>query len=264
MPLSKQAMIGLGGAAALIGYLIWSEKKAKAAPIAAKHIGPTPPPYTPPIPTPIPYTPPPEKREDVVIPVVEMTEAEAYVPMYTDEELSKDYASGKDISKSVGDLRTKGYNDGNSIGYPAGKADAKKKKNGQEFQAPPYHPALMARMNDSGLSTPYKDGFSEGFTRSYEGGFYEEMKVAGVGATSPHSLANQLMAMRGYTHPYYYGHTGKSGKAGSIHYPSPSYAPVSQQRPGGYQQWHSAVGSSHPFYYGSAITGALHPYYYGK
>lgn len=268
MPLSKQAMIGLGGAAALIGYLIWSEKKAKAAPIAAKPIAPpattTPiaPMYTPGATD---ITPPKVEPYSIPTPAGEVTEGGAYTPMYTDEELHKDYASGKDVSKSVYDLQQQGLKDGLAISYPIGQSDAIKKKTGQEFQPPPYTPAYMARMNDTSLSTPYKNGFTQGFNDGYNRGFQEETaKTSGVGATSPHSLANQLMAMRGYTHPYYYGHTGKSGKAGSIHYPSPSYAPVSQQRPGGYQQWHSAVGAKHPFYYGSAITGAAHPYYYGK
>jgi len=59
---------------------------------------------------------------------------------------------------------------------------------------------------------------------------------------APQEMGRQLLGMRNYQHPYYYGHTGNVQH--------PSFLPVNQQRPGGIPQPHGAVGARHPFYYG--------------
>lgn len=173
MPLSTQHWIGIGGAAALLGYLLWPKKAHAAAPIAPPTPTPTPPaPYTPPSPI-TPYTAPP-----AVVPYG--TPTPGYVA-------SKDFDDGLSYGKTVG-----------------AKYGASDRDSGAD-------PIPLEVKEEPGGSDDYTAGFRVGYVAGYNGAYYTASPKTTAPAYAPSAVKDTAGAQRdGYKAGYAAGHSDPS------------------------------------------------------
>ena len=191
MPLTTQHWIGIGGAAALLGYLLWPKKAHAATPITPPK--PTPPPPSPYVPPP---TPPISKDVYTSPPAVPYgTPTPGYV-------VPKDFTEGEGYGKSVG--AKYGATDRDSGADPV-PLDVKEEPTG---------------------SDDYVSGFRVGFPLGYSAEYYKPgaKKTAPAGYTPAATKDTGTAQADGYSAGY------AAGKSDPSTFPAPTFVAPSGYR----------------------------------